>query len=164
MPMALKDALRKAEELMAEQERLESEYKIAKKDYLHHVNSVLPAVLNEEGIDMCSTDNFVFKLKRKINAKIHEDNVEKAMEWLREHGGDHMIRRMLQAEFALGEDERANLARAALMSMDVPLTDKQSVHWATLAKWVGERLETGMEVDEELLGVQVFDYVKMEKQ
>lgn len=164
MPMELKEALAKAEELLNAKESLESALGIAQKEYLHHVNSVLPAVLNEIGIDQCATEHFVFKLKRKVSAKIHGDNIDAAMEWLRKHGGDHMIRRLLTAEFALGEDERANLTRAALMNMDVPLTDKQSVHHATLAKWVGERLETGMEVEEELLGVHVFDYVKMEKQ
>lgn len=164
MPMELSDALEKAQMLLERQEQLESEFKAAKKEYLHHVNSVLPVIFNEEGIETCSNKMFVFKLRKHVKAAIPEEHVDRAMDWLREHGGDHMIRRTLIAEFALGEDERAQLAREALLAMDVPMTDKQAVHWAKLSAWVKERMEVGMPVEEELLGVSAYDTVKMEKQ
>lgn len=88
-----------------------------------------------------------------INASISEANRAGAFAWMRENGYGDLIKRVISAQFGMGDDEDAANAYNLLGNEGYSVTDKESVHPSSLKSQVKKWDESGENFPEDLFGV-----------
>lgn len=84
-----------------------------------------------------------------------------AFQWLRDHGHDSLIKRVVGLTFGRGEDDEANKFKQAIAAMGYIPEDKQDVHAMTLKAFIREQMEAGKEFPAELFGAFVGNRTKL---
>lgn len=94
-------------------------------------------------------------VKPYYSAKIPEDRVHTAHDWLEQHGHGGLIKHVISAELGKGEGELANKVVEALQEVGVRYVDKESVNPMTLKAFVREQVESGTPIPLDLFGATV---------
>lgn len=149
----------------AEVARLEEELKKAQaklKDLSEHK---IPELMDAAEVKEFTTkDGIKIKIVEKIRGSIPEANAPKAFAWLEEHGHDNLIKREFKIEFGKNEEAWARKFEADLKKRKRPLKVrlKRAVHPSTLASFINEQLENGVDFPMDTFGVYRQRFSKIE--
>jgi seryl-tRNA synthetase len=94
-------------------------------------------------------------VKPYYSAKIPDDRVHQAHDWLEQHGHGGIIKHVISAELGKGENDLARRVSEALKQVGVRYVDKESVNPMTLKAFVREQVENGNPVPLDLFGATV---------
>lgn len=163
------DDLKKLSTLAARQVSLEAQVIAAEealrkaKENLRQVNEIeLPEVMDRLKLEQFKTvDGLEIEVSEKVRASIAKKNQARGFAWLREHGHDAIIKRLVKVQFGKGEEAQADALKHLLddpktverIGGVLNLTDESSVHAGTLSSLVKKLLEDGEEVPLDILGV-----------
>lgn len=143
-------------EAEAEVARLEEALKAAQARLRDIAEHQLPALMDEAEMKVCQTrDGITIKIVEKIRGSIPAATAPKAFAWLEEHGHGNLIKREVKVEFGKGEEAWAKKFMADLAKRKRPLKVdlKRGVHPSTLASFVTEQLQEGVDIPLETFGV-----------
>jgi hypothetical protein len=139
-----------------EVQRLEAEFKQAKKELLKLTDEDLPAMLLELGLSSFELeDGSKVTVRPTYGAHIKAENRETAFDWLRANGFDDIIKNTVSCQFGRGEDREAVEFMEEAQRLGYSAEQKTDIHPSTLKAWVKERVETGQEFPMELFGAFV---------
>ena len=137
-----------------ELEQAEAELVRVKKELADIAEVGIPELMIELGVETIKTlSGVTVDIKETTRASVRKNQQAGAFGWLRENGHEALIKRVIQLQFGMGEDELAQETLEKLEGLD--LSDKSSVHAQTLAKFVKELKGEGKEVPEEFFSVHV---------
>lgn len=153
-----------AEQLRLEREiaGLEEQMKSAKDLHRQISETDLP-----EAMDAAEMEEFIMKDGRKVSIKqtyhgeIPKDPERRsvAFSWLREHGHDSIIKRVIRIEFGVGEDKKAkNLfdrIRRYKNLVDNTIVGDESVHPQTFKSFVKRSMEEGEDLPTDTFGIYI---------
>ena len=107
----------------------------------------LPALFDEYSLrEFVMDDGCKLAIQQTYVGKITEDDKPKAFSWLETHGYGDLVKTAVEAQFAMGEYEKAKKLQATLLAQGLQVKASQSVHSATLGKFVKTRLQAGKDV------------------
>lgn len=136
-----------AEIAVADAEQALAEAKRVLSDVQEHR---LPGAMESLGLEEFKTqDGLKIKLDKKLRTSITAKNQAEAMAWLREHGHNALIKRQLTV--LAQDDEQGEELAELLRQYDV--SDKATVPWQTMDKFVREMLEEGENIPQDVFGV-----------
>lgn len=136
--------------------RLEEELKAAQAKLRDIAEHQLPALMDEAEMKICQTrDGITVKVVEKIRGSIPAATAPKAFAWLEEHGHGNLIKREVKVEFGRDEEAWAKKFLADLAKRKKPLKHelKRAVHPSTLASFVTEQLQEGVDIPLDTFGV-----------
>lgn len=109
-------------------------------------------------------DGRVVSIEESYHAKIPEGRRRAAFRWLRAHGHNGIIKRIIALNFGKGDDELAeafvNWIKTKENLVD-RVSDKEDVHHSTLKAFVKEMKEQGVDFPDEDFGVYVRRFAKI---
>jgi len=177
MPVGdLNQARKMGEKLLTLQSQLE-DLKEVVKDKAEEIRTLetkdLPELLASCNLkSLPFTDGTVINIKDIVKAsipsqsqidkekdEIKRDNLEwrrdAGMKWLRKKdiGGASLIKNILALEFSKGQDNIVGDFMGKAEELGIPALRSESVHAATLSKFVKEKMEKGVNIPKEELGV-----------
>jgi hypothetical protein len=91
--------------------------------------------------------------RKGLKASIPAARSAEALRWLRDNGYGDLIKNNVTASYGRGEDDRADALARALIDQGVVVDRKEGVHWQTLSGFCREKLEAGVELPHDLLGI-----------
>lgn len=139
-----------------EVQRLEAQFKEAKKQLLKLTDEDLPAMLLELGLSAFELDDgSKVTVRPTYGAHIKAENKETAFNWLRANGFEDIIKNTVSCQFGRGEDQEAVAFMEQAQQLGYSAEQKTDVHASTLKAWVKERVENGEEFPMELFGAFV---------
>ena len=139
-----------------EVQRLETQFKEAKKQLLKLTDEDLPAMLLELGLSAFELDDgSKVTVRPTYGAHIKAENKETAFNWLRANGFEDIIKNTVSCQFGRGEDQEAVAFMEQAQQLGYSAEQKTDVHASTLKAWVKERVENGEEFPMELFGAFV---------
>jgi len=139
-----------------EVQRLETQFKEAKKQLLKLTDEDLPAMLLELGLSAFELDDgSKVTVRPTYGAHIKAENKETAFNWLRANGFEDIIKNTVSCQFGRGEDQEAVAFMEQAQRLGYSAEQKTDVHASTLKAWVKERVENGEEFPMELFGAFV---------
>lgn len=139
-----------------EVQRLEAQFKEAKKQLLKLTDEDLPAMLLELGLSAFELDDGAkVTVRPTYGAHIKAENKETAFNWLRANGFEDIIKNTVSCQFGRGEDQEAVAFMEQAQQLGYSAEQKTDVHASTLKAWVKERVENGEEFPMELFGAYV---------
>ena len=139
-----------------EVQRLETQFKEAKKQLLKLTDKDLPAMLLELGLSAFELDDgSKVTVRPTYGAHIKAENKETAFNWLRANGFEDIIKNTVSCQFGRGEDQEAVAFMEQAQQLGYSAEQKTDVHASTLKAWVKERVENGEEFPMELFGAFV---------
>jgi len=124
----------------------------------------LPEAMDEAGLmEFKLSDGRRVTVEESYHAKIPEKMRHVAYGWLREHGHDGVIKRVVSVGFGKGEDEEADHLLEILRERvaDKEVKDKADIHHSTLKALVKEFKQEGIEFPEEAFGLYIRRYTKI---
>ncbi len=162
--MELAELAKRQLTLEEEKRRLEKELK-AVDQLLQRVSGVdIPTAMDTIGMsDFLLKSGERITVKRKIKASIPKVKQAEAFSWLRSKGHDSLIKNQVTASFGKGEDAAAKDLAANLDAKGFVVDQKESVHSQTLAAFVREQLERGVDLPADLLGIFEYSITKVVK-
>ena len=94
---------------------------------------------------------------------ISEKNKPNCMKWLRDNNFDSIIKNVVSAQFAKGEDSKALQVYRELLAKGLNATHKEDVHWQTMKAFLKEQCRNNAlsTSDKELFGVYEFKLAKI---
>lgn len=143
-------------EAEAEVARCEEALKKAQEKLRDIAEHQLPALMDEAEVKECTTkDGIKVKIVEKIRGSIPAATAEKAFAWLEEHNHGKLIKREFKIEFSKGDEAWAKKFEADLRKRKKPLKFdiKRGVHPSTLASFVTEQLQEGVDIPLDTFGV-----------
>ena len=129
----------------------------------NHISSrMLPAMFAESGVTKFETEEAKLELKPFVSAKLPEDPGP-AFSWLEEHGHGTLIKNNVNLAFDRTDAEKAAVAMGILKEAGFGgvMTNKQSIHNATLVSFLKKELEKGEVIPLELFGAYQGNSVKI---
>lgn len=93
------------------------------------------------------------EIEEKIRTSVPKDNAPQTYSWMRENGHGHLIKREVKSDFGKGEDNVAADLAQELRERGYNVGDKQFVHPSTLASFVKECLQEGIELPDDLFSI-----------
>jgi hypothetical protein len=123
--------------------QIEESLKAAKERVRNIEEGTLPEAMGALGMkDFTLANGDKISVREIVAAQISDANQPSAFAWLREHGKDSLIKRVIALSFGKGEDKIADALLEKLTEEfpDTPVVNKESVHAATLKSFVTERL------------------------
>jgi len=129
----------------------------------------LPELMEELGCTQFTTqEGLSITVVEKIRASIAQGDAEKqqkAFDWLEDQGHGRLIKREFKIEFGKLEEAWANQFEGQLKRRKKPLrvTRKMYVHPATLAGFLTEQMEKGVEVPLEIFNGFPQKYSKLQR-
>lgn len=133
----------------AEKERKEVELAVVAANILKLETDTLPAAMRVLGVEKLTlTSGEIVSVKDEVGIGVTEANRDAAYNWLRAHGADSMIKRVVAVAFGKGEDGTARELQIFLAQKfpDNQIVDKADVHYQTLKAYVKERLASEKEL------------------
>ena len=133
-------------------------------DQLNHVKGLLREVQEEQipdlmiSIGMASfklSDGSSISVKDEVYASIPKEKYEVALNWLRQHEFDALIKTQVTTDFGKGEDQEAQRVVEALRDLGVPAQVKSAVHPMTLKSFIKEQLNLGAPIPLDVFGAHV---------
>lgn len=143
-------------EAEAEVARCEEALKKAQEKLRDIAEHQLPALMDEAEVKECVTkDGIKVKIVEKIRGSIPATTAEKAFAWLEDKGFGKLIKREFKIEFGKGDEAWAKKFEADLRKRKKPLKFdiKRGVHPSTLASFVTEQLQEGVDIPLDTFGV-----------
>lgn len=133
-------------------------------DQLNHVKGMLREVQEEQIPELMLTigmssfklaDGSAITVKDEVYASIPKEKYDVAINWLREHDFDAIIKTQVTTDFGKGEDQEAQRVVEALRNLGVPAQVKSAVHPMTLKAFIKEQLNAGYNIPLETFGAHV---------
>lgn len=156
--MDLKELVKVGEELVAAQVRLEEAEqatKRAKNDVRVLAEDVLPAMLDEVGLEEIKlADGTRIAVEKKILVQPRAENRDAILAWLESIELGALIKDEVTVAFSVGESEKAAELVAALREQQRSTKTKRWVEPQTLMARVREMVKSGAEVPADLLGLE----------
>lgn len=135
---------------------LEEQLKEAKEEYRNYSQEIIPAVMEELGIETFTLSNgYKINIKEDVFAKIPESYVDQAFQWLEETNNDGIIKTQVITNFGKGESENALKAVELLSENGMFATLKKNVHPQTLKAFVREQISKGSGIPLDVFGASV---------
>ena len=116
----------------------------------------LPELMDEaEMTEFTTKDGLKIKVSEQIRAGIPKAKAAQAIKWLEDNGHENLVKRQFVIEFGKDEEGWAKRFAADLKRRKRPLNTKtdRKVHPQTLAAFVREQLQEGVDIPQDLLGV-----------
>lgn len=138
--------------------RLEQELSTAKVDLGIIAEGKIPALMDEVGMtEFTMKDGSKVKTTKKIRGNINDARRTKAFKWIDDNGHGKLVTRQFIIDFDKEQEEQAKEFKGILEESDDPLryAQKNSIHYMSLDKFVGEQMEDGEDFPQELFGVYV---------
>lgn len=140
--------LREAEKIVA---FLEAELKEAKKKVRHIAEEVIPATLEDMGLEEVTVKGGLkVKVKQLVYASPRKENREKVYDWLEEHGHGGLIKR--HGIFTVGRENEKKAKAWIKRIKSFPGRFERKVEPSTLSAFVRQELESGTEIPMDLFG------------
>lgn len=137
-------AVRKAEQALED----------AKEHFKQLSESDLPEAMDAVGMgEVKLSDGTTVSVSDQIFARISNDNMLTAHQWLNEHGHGNLIKREFKIAFGRDQEDWATSFEGTLEKEGVRYDRKQAVHPSTLKAFVKQQLENGEDIPEEVFGV-----------
>jgi hypothetical protein len=149
--------------------------KLDLEDQLKHVShdiqkierDELPEMFTRAGISSITIEAagnhpaFVAERATVYTAKIPDEKRQKAFEWFEQQGHGDLIKSMINIVFGMQEHEERLRVMKILSDAKVEYYTNESVHHQTLKAFVKREILNGHLIPMDLLGVFVFDEVKI---
>lgn len=135
---------------------LEDDLRKVKAKHREMSTEQIPELMSELGIEEFTLeDGRKVKVEDTVSGSLPKDRHKRAeaLEWLRKHGGDGMIKDSFAISFGKDQDQEAEGFAESLHSMNVPFERKEDVHPMTLKAYAREMMGQGEIVDFETLGL-----------
>ena len=127
----------------------------------------LPDLFSKAGIRSVEVEadgnhpGFMAERTTVYTAKIPDERRMEAFQWLEGQGHGDLVKSIIQITFGMQEHE-ARLAVMKLLSDNgIEFWNNESIHWQTLRAFVKREVQAGRIVPQDLLGVFIFDEVKI---
>jgi hypothetical protein len=143
-------------EAEAEVERCEEALKAAQNKLRLISEKTLPELMDEAEMTTCETrDGIVVKVQEKIRGSLPKGREKPAFAWLEEHGHDDLVKRQFKIEFGKDDQAWAKKFEADLRKRKKPVavTRSDTIHPSTLASFVTEQLQQGVDIPLDTFGV-----------
>lgn len=125
----------------------EEKLKELKKRHAELSRQELPQAMEEAGVSTFTLSSGAqVEVRSGWAASIRAEDQPAAFQWLIDHSHDSILKEFLTCQFGMGEREDAVRAAQALLSAGFHPERKNTVHPATLKRWVREMMEAGEEV------------------
>ncbi len=127
----------------------------------------LPDMFTKAGIsrvDVEATGNhpaFVAERGTVFTAKIPDDKRQDAFQWFESVGQGDLVKSVINIIFGMQEHEKRLKVMKLLSDNGIEFYNNESVHHSTLKAFVKREIQAGRPVPWDLLGVFVFDEVKI---
>lgn len=160
----LQEAAQEASQLEAKVEQLEADLDMAKKALQRLKYSVIPDLMTTVGFDKFTHEGIEFSLQERVLGSLpaDEERRQRAVDWLIAHNASDLLKAEVVAQFGR---EQHNVAKSLVAQIEsqygIPVNFRESVHSATLQKFVRERLARGEPVDPQVLGIVVEKVARM---
>lgn len=150
----LSDLANKSADLSRELEAAEARVEEIKKQKAEIDTRQIPTIMDLIGLEkVTTTSGATVTVSSKIHASLPKDSRRAAaMAWIREHGGESLVKHEVKATFGKGEDEAATELAAELMRRGLRYSDEQTIHPSTYAAWLKELKENGTEIPFDEIG------------
>lgn len=134
--------------------RIEEMLKEAERNLRHVSEQALPDAMATVGmLEFKLLDGSRIIIKEDVAASIKSDSIKGAVEFLEERSLGAVVKDEIKINLGRGEAELATRFMELAKSLDVPASEKLSVHPSTLKSLVKEQLEQGVEFPEEYFSV-----------
>lgn len=122
----------------------------------------LPLAMQQAGLTKFELrDGSTISVKEKVYASIPKANEQHAFKWLRENGHADLIKNEVKVGFGRGEDEYAIVLKKFLDEQNLPYDEKVAVNVRTLAAFIREQRENGVDIPLDLLGAYIVNEAKV---
>lgn len=150
-----------AVEYVQELEKTENELEIKKQEYKELEakakalkEDFLPNLLEKLNLNMLPlADGRRVEMKRSLHATISKERQQAAYAWLMSNGGESLFKTEVSVKLPKGDIEKAKMIEELIEAKGERPSISTSVHHKTLTSWVEERLQSGVDIPQELLGV-----------
>ena len=137
-------------------ERLKEETKQAEKDLREVSDDQIPQEMLSLGLSaLVLEDGSKLSIKDVYSASIPKYRNKEAIQWLRDHEHDGMIKSLVSLSFGREEQELRSKVFKQLKASGFSPEETDSVHSGTLKAWVKECEENGIKIPHDLFGVYV---------
>jgi hypothetical protein len=104
----------------------------------------LPEAMAEVGLSEFKLKNGAkVTVKNYYAGKIDDENRGECFDWLRSNNHDGLIKHEINVAIGKGDDEVAKQIAEFLKTLGMTFSDKESVHYQTLAGFIREQVEGG---------------------
>jgi hypothetical protein len=127
----------------------------------------LPEMFTRAGVSSVTVEAegnhpaFVAERETVYTAKIPDEKRQDAFEWFEQQGHGDLIKSMINIVFGMQEHEERLRVMKLLSEAKVDYYTNESVHHQTLKAFVKREIQRGHIIPMDLLGVYVFDEVKI---
>lgn len=124
----------------------------------------IPEILEAVGLkELKLTSGKKISIVDELAFNISEKNKPNCMKWLRDNDFDSIIKNVVSAQFAKGEDSKALQVYRELLAKGFNATHKEDVHWQTMKAFLKEQCRNNAlsTSDKELFGVYEFKLAKI---
>lgn len=138
--------IRKSMGLEASIEELEAELKKRRDEYREITERELPALMGELQLEEFVSQDRKVKIEDVVRGSLPKepDKREKAVEFMREHGGDDILKAEIRIEFPKGDIESAEtLARRIRKATNQDVVVDLAAHHSSYAAWARELIRKG---------------------
>ena len=107
---------------------------------------LIPEIMDDINLEEFKTKSGrEIKIKETIRCSTKADDKPKAFVWLVENGYGAIVKRTISIAFGKGENHLADAfkAQSLVINAELEFNDKDDVHWATLDKWLNEKIDAG---------------------
>jgi hypothetical protein len=115
----------------------------------------IPSLMDEIGIaQFTTTTGLNIAISEKLRISVPKANKKAAMEWIEEHGGEALIKRLFTIQFGKGDEKWARKFQRDLNQRKKKVNCVITVDCpaATTKKFITDQLESGTEVPLQLFG------------
>jgi hypothetical protein len=129
----------------------------------------LPDLFTKVGISAVVVDQdgnhppFIAKRKTVYSAKIPDEKREEAMKWFEDQGHGDLVKATIDINFGMHEHEKRLKCMKVLSDAGIEFYASETVHHSTLKAFVKREITAGRIVPQDLLGVYIFDEVKIKE-
>lgn len=127
----------------------------------------LPTLFSQVGVSRIDVEQegnyppFTAERKTVYTAKISEDRRLEALQWFETQGHGDLVKSVIDITFGMHEHERRLAVMALLSDNEIEYYTSESVHSSTLKAFVKREIQAGHVVPYDLLGIFIFDEVKI---
>lgn len=143
-------------EAEAEVERCEDALKAAQNKLRLIAEKTLPELMDAaRQTQLTTADGIVVKVQEKIRGSLPKGREAPAFAWLEEHGHEDLVKREFKIQFGKDEEAWAKKFEADLRKRKKPVNVSRTdtIHPSTLASFVTEQLEAGVDIPLDAFGV-----------
>jgi len=115
----------------------------------------IPALMDDLGVKtFTTTSGLTVEIKEQLRVSIPKDRKQKAMEWVEEHGGADLIKRLIMIAFGKNDEKWAKrvLSNLRRYKRPLPMEIVRDIPSSTVKKFLTDQLADGTEVPLELFG------------